>query len=162
MNSDFREIPGYPGYVVDKIGCVYGPKQIMLNHKLTNRGYKFITPYINKKHRNLSIHRAVALAWLPNPNNYRTVDHINKNKQDNRIENLRWANDRTQNLNKIYCPNILGEKYIHKIKNGFAVKINKRNNTNHIGFYKTLAEAIEIRNQVVADLEEAGWFAEDS
>lgn len=162
MNSDFREIPGFPGYVVDKIGCVYGPKQIMLNHKLTNSGYKFITPYINKKHRNLSIHRAIALTWLPNPNNYRTVDHINQDKQDNRVENLRWATDRTQGLNRFHKANVLNEKYIHKIKNGFAVKISKKNDHNHIGFYLTLAEAIEIRNQVMNDLEEAGWFAEDS
>jgi hypothetical protein len=41
-----------------------------------------------KKH---SIHRLIAQAFLPNPDNLPEVDHINNNKQDNRVENLQWV-----------------------------------------------------------------------
>lgn len=37
------------------------------------------------------VHRLVAETFIPNPNNLPQVDHINRNRYDNRIENLRWT-----------------------------------------------------------------------
>ena len=46
---------------------------------------------------NKYIHNEVAKAFLPNPNNYKYVRHINKIKDDNRLENLQWIKTKEKN-----------------------------------------------------------------
>ena len=50
--------------------------------------------------KNVSIHRLVALTFIPNPNNLKEVDHINRNRADNRVENLRWVTRSENQRNK--------------------------------------------------------------
>ena len=47
------------------------------------------------------IHRLVAEYFIPNPNNYDEVDHIDRNKQNNHISNLRWCIRSMNKLNKL-------------------------------------------------------------
>lgn len=46
------------------------------------------------------VHRHVAKAFIPNPNNYEQVDHINSVRTDNRVQNLRWVSRKTNNSTK--------------------------------------------------------------
>lgn len=53
----------------------------------------------NRKVR-VVVHRLIALSFLQNPNNLLTVDHINRDRQDNHVSNLRWASHSDQNANQ--------------------------------------------------------------
>lgn len=55
-------------------------------------GYVKFSPTIDGKKYQLKVHRLVATKYIPNPNNYPQVNHINGIKNDNMVENLEWCN----------------------------------------------------------------------
>ncbi len=73
-------------------------ERILKPSKSNNDGYLQVCLTKDKKTYCKRIHRLVAEAFIPNPNNYREVNHKNENKTDNRIENIEWC-DRTYNIN---------------------------------------------------------------
>lgn len=54
-------------------------------------GYPIVTLYKDKKHKTHKVHRLVAIAFIPNPNNYPSVNHKDENKKNNHIDNLEWS-----------------------------------------------------------------------
>ena len=68
---------------------------IKVKEKITqgtiNVGYRRICLTKNKVEKNKHIHKLVAEAFIPNPNNYSYVNHIDGNKQNNYIDNLEWC-----------------------------------------------------------------------
>nr|DAO81460.1 MAG TPA: homing endonuclease [Caudoviricetes sp.] len=83
--------------------------------------------HANKK-ASTKVHRLVALAFVPNPNNYPEVNHKNENGLDNRAINLEWVtskqNSRYSNARRVYCYDINGLVKVYNsaedtIKDGF-------------------------------------------
>lgn len=64
-------------------------------------GYFRVCLVKNKKYKNLCIHKLVAEAFIPNPENKPCVDHIDTNIENNNVENLRWVTPK-ENINNIY------------------------------------------------------------
>ena len=108
------EIQGYPDYLVYNDGRVYSNKTKRFLKSSSNKdGYKYVDLYSNSKRRTYRIHRLVALHYLPNPNEWQEVDHIDRNASNNHVDNLRWASRSMNELNKGVSPrNKLGIKNI--------------------------------------------------
>ncbi len=90
MNDEFVELKDYPGYLINRHGQVVGVRGDILSPDIRGN-YQSVVLCKDKKHIKESVHRLVALTFLPNPENYPWVDHKNKDKLDNRLENLRWV-----------------------------------------------------------------------
>jgi hypothetical protein len=68
---------------------------------IDSKGYINISLYINGKNKTYRIHRLVAEYYLPNPNNYPQVNHIDGNKNNNHFSNLEWC-DNSHNQKHAY------------------------------------------------------------
>ena len=72
---------------------------------LTRNGWTFGTRvsngylHVSVRGKGYLVHRLVAQTFIPNPDNKPTVDHINRKRDDNRVDNLRWASQREQRDN---------------------------------------------------------------
>lgn len=64
---------------------------------LDTYGYPIVTLHKNGKRKTMTIHRLVANAFIENPNNYSSVNHIDENKMNNSINNLEWCTTQYNN-----------------------------------------------------------------
>lgn len=63
----------------------------ILKQKKNHKGYLVCGISIKGKYKDISIHRAVAETFIPNPNNYAQVNHIDGDKTNNCVDNLEWC-----------------------------------------------------------------------
>lgn len=105
-NEIWKDIEGYEGlYQVSTYGNIkslarprkngngkcYIQKEKLLKQTFTSTGYKKVELYKDGKRKSFKVHRLVAMAFIPNPDNKPEVNHINGNKINNNIDNLEWV-----------------------------------------------------------------------
>ena len=97
MNEEWKQINDYPNYSISSFGVVRNDKtkRIMKLHP-DKEGYLNICLYKDGIQKYFKHHQLMGLYFIPNPENYSQIDHINGIKNDNRLENLRWVS-RSQN-----------------------------------------------------------------
>lgn len=111
----WKDIPDYKGYYqVSNLGRVKGlkytfwakkqfrtlPERILKPNKNKN-GYFYVVLHKNKKGKTWKVHKLVALAFIPNPENKKCIDHIDTNKENNNVNNLRWCTHKENMSNSI-------------------------------------------------------------
>lgn len=103
----WKDIPGYEGiYIVCDDGRIGYPNSFsMLKPTTTKAGYQRVTLYRRgngkRTRRTFLVHRLVATAFIPNPDNKPQVNHINGKKTDNRVENLEWCTARENMVHSV-------------------------------------------------------------
>jgi hypothetical protein len=143
--EEFKIITGFENYSISNLGNVINNKtNRILKPGINGNGYKHVI--LNKK--NHRVHRLVALAFLPNPDNKVCVDHKDNNKSNNNINNLRWCtiqeNNQNTSLNK---NNTSGYKGIiwHKHEKRWLSRIKFNYKDITIGYYDNIEDAIIAR-----------------
>lgn len=146
------EIPTYPGYYISEDGDVMNSEGKILKQNKAKDGYW----RINIGNNTPRIHRLLALAYIPNPTNLPMVDHIDRNRENNSLFNLRWASVKQNGENRGTTKNSkTGEKNIFYMKDWigkyrYAAKkvetINGKEKRIYEKWFDTLEEAIFFRN----------------
>lgn len=151
--EEWRDIEGYEGlYQVSNLGNVKSLKRIARNNhtvdskirkpKIDKDGYCCVSLWIDGVSKEYFIHRLVAQAFVPNPENKPCIDHINTDRTDNTVwlnedgsvnydkTNLRWCTHKENTNNPISR-----EKFLH---NRYKVE-----GTHRISIYRPTKESIE-------------------
>tara|TARA_R110000824_G_scaffold334153_1_gene520697 strand:- start:30 stop:476 length:447 start_codon:yes stop_codon:yes gene_type:complete len=145
------EIQNYSDYLIYPSGKVFSKKsQKYLKHNLSSQGYQ--TSWIGGKVK--TIHRLLAIHYIENPNNLPCVDHIDRNRTNNKLNNLRWVTYSENSQNTTFrCDNKLGIKNISYFKSGNCFRYQKSiRGIRHVKWIKTLDEAISYKKSYEAKL----------
>ena len=141
------EIEGYPDYMIYEDGRIWSkPKEgggnKFLKPSPNGRGYLQVGLCKDGKRKQMTVHRLLGIAFIPNPENKREIDHIDNNRQNNNISNLRWVTPSENSSNrKPY--GAIPFRGVTKHGNRFKARTTIDDKTKHIGTYDTPEEASE-------------------
>jgi hypothetical protein len=103
--EEWKKVEGFPNYSVSNLGRVRNDKKNKLLILNDSKGYMRVTLYHDGLSRRTLVHRLVATAFIPNPDNKPQVNHIDGNKKNNCVTNLEWV---TAQENVIHSFKVLG------------------------------------------------------
>ena len=140
MKEIWKKIEGYDNYEVSNLGRIRklnidyrSPDFHILKQKHEKNGYMRICLSKNGVSKFYNVHRLVAKAFIPNPNNYLLVNHKDENKTNNNVNNLEWC---TYKYNALY-----GNTRLKRKVNQYDENMNLLNTYNSIKEASVLTNA---------------------
>lgn len=142
----WKDIEGYEGlYQVSNMGRVKSLgkrgaiKQPIERKNPKRKGYLVMQLYKDNKPKNCYVHRLVAEAFVENPDNKETVNHINGDKHDNRASNLEWSTHAENNAHAMET-GLNGAEHMRNRKGSMKVAQYDKD-MNLIAVYPSMREA---------------------
>tara|TARA_R110000822_G_scaffold36507_1_gene102688 strand:- start:52 stop:600 length:549 start_codon:yes stop_codon:yes gene_type:complete len=148
-----------PDYTINENGDVYSKERVveyvngrkrtfkcqLMKQWMTNKGYLEVSLTNDKKQKHYLVHRLISIAFIPNPNNFPCVNHIDCNRSNNSISNLEW------------CTNMYNNQSINTNRDFGSIKKTKCNtyqaqyNSNGITHYKNFKTEEEAEIHLVME-----------
>ena len=104
MEEIWKDISDYEGlYQVSNTGKIkslnyrHTGREKIMKHSVNNKGYLIVKLWKNRKVKSFRLHRLVAEAFIPNPNNLPFINHKSEIKTQNNVENLEWCDQKYNN-----------------------------------------------------------------
>ena len=158
--EEWRDVVGFEGlYMVSSFGRVISLKREVRNTHCSCRVVEqhILTPnknisrpkyirqsyhlYKNKRNRkSITAHRIVATAFIPNPNNYPDIDHIDGNPLNNNVHNLKWCN-KVMNMNNPITRKRLSNSKTGKLNTKKSIPVVRISNDGMIETFPSVMEA---------------------
>ncbi len=127
----WRTISENEKYEVSNLGRIINKKTKMIRKNyITRAGYERICLSKHSKVKFHLVHRLVAQAFIPNPKNFPQVNHKDKNRVNNRVENLEWVN---QSMNMKHCVETGAKRYKRPIW--------RRNSKGEVTYFDSIVKA---------------------
>lgn len=159
MEEQWEPIEGYDHYEVSNYGNVRSytnrgtlcAEPHMLSPRL-NKGYLFVNLYDSQhKMKSIKVHRLVASAFIPNPDNYPQINHKDEDKTNNHVDNLEWCDSKynvnygTGHARSCYARRDCNNKEVHQFDF----------NGQYIQSFKSITEASRITGCCLTDISKA-------
>ncbi len=149
MSEIYVNINGFSNYQVSNFGNVKNIKTgRILKGVMDGSGYFQVVLFNDGESTKKKIHKLVASEFLQNPENKACVDHIDRNKTNNHLSNLRYAtlsenqHNRTMNFNN--TSGVIGVSF-HKANQKWRADIRVNGSIKHLGSFVLKEDAIRVR-----------------
>lgn len=152
MNIEWwKYVSGYGYlYMVSTKGIVKSMrKNVILKPSVVNGHLQVVLTDLEGVHKHYFIHRLVAEAFIPNPNNKPCVDHINTIRNDNRVENLRWVTHKENSNNPLTLKHLSTGNMGHKLSDEHKKKLSIAHTDNPKKFKSVIQYTLD--GQLVAE-----------
>ena len=150
----WRAVSVFTNYEVSSVGRIRNSKTgRVLKNQTRKDGYVGVLLSKDGKSKNLLTHRLVALAFIENPLEKPDVDHIDRNRANNSIDNLRWSTTSENLMNstkRAFTSSIYKGVYFHGQSGRWRAQIRINGIATHLGNFRTEKEAAGAYNSFAA------------